>query len=221
MDIADGRSRVKRCRIGRTNNQTRQSEMLRFQFALRQILAGPARTQFSGSEPLRPSHQPLAGLDRPHARTQRDATARSNTRGICGISTATGMTIVTPNPVSHGCQSGSRTGSVPMIFGRIICVRFLPMEGRRADVDLAIIPRLNHLEALDLHGAYISNAALGHLEGMTHLRRLDLELSAVSDVELGGVSDVGIAHLKGLTNLQSLDPRCNRLSDAGMCIRDD
>jgi hypothetical protein len=104
----------------------------------------------------------------------------------------------------------------PHYFGRVNCVRFFPIEARRANDDLAVISRLYRLEELDLHGAYVTNAALAHLEGMTSLRRLELELRAVSDLDLGGVSDAGIAHLAGLTNLQTLNLRANRLSDAGI-----
>jgi hypothetical protein len=104
----------------------------------------------------------------------------------------------------------------PHYFGRVRCVRFFPIEGRRADEDLAVIPRLHGLEELDLHGAYVSNAALAHLEGMTCLRRLDLDLSAVSDLDMGGVSDAGLAHLKSLAKLKEVSLLKTEVTRAGV-----
>ena len=87
------------------------------------------------------------------------------------------------------------------------------------------------VETVDLYGTQVSDAGLGHLEGLTALEGLDLRGTQVSDaglvhlesltalevLYLGGtqVGDAGMAHLEGLTALKWLDLTVTQVSDAG------
>jgi hypothetical protein len=60
---------------------------------------------------------------------------------------------------------------------------------------------------MTLHGNGLSDAGLEHLEGLTHLKSLDLKRWQITDA--------GLEHLKGLTSLEGLDLAHTQVTDVG------
>ena len=76
-------------------------------------------------------------------------------------------------------------------FGKVVYVVALT---RGIDNSVfAPLGRLKWLERLNLTGTAVTEAGLARLEGLTHLRTLDLSNAT-------GVGDAGLAHLKGLAS---------------------
>lgn len=83
---------------------------------------------------------------------------------------------------------------------------------RRCFIDLTSLSRLGpgDLQVLDLSWTCVSEAELGHIEGLTLLRTLDLHET--------GVSDLGLAHLRNLSSLENLNLSATRISDNGLAL---
>jgi hypothetical protein len=79
-----------------------------------------------------------------------------------------------------------------------------------SDTDLGALGRLNRLEVLSLGRSTVTDAGLARLEGLSHLRWLELR-------NWPQLSDAGLAHLKGLTGLRGiLLYNSPKVSDAGL-----
>jgi internalin A len=84
------------------------------------------------------------------------------------------------------------------------------------------IGRLSHVEKLDLHGPFVTDAGLAHLKGLTNLSSLnigDRYFDCAGTINLLGtarVTDAGMPYLKGLTKLVFLDLDGTKVSDAGL-----
>ena len=95
------------------------------------------------------------------------------------------------------------------------------------------IGKLSRLESLNLRGAsHITDAGLAKLEGLTHLRRLELGFTSATDAGLAHVgklsglevldllgteaTDAGLGHLRGLTRLEWLRISSSLVTDAGL-----
>jgi hypothetical protein len=101
------------------------------------------------------------------------------------------------------------------------------------DSDLVDLEGLSHLTTLCLANlSTISDGGMVHVEGLSELRVLYLELTNVSDaglVHLGRldqlirldlqrtkITDAGLVHLRPLRHLQQLNLQYNRVADAGL-----
>ena len=85
------------------------------------------------------------------------------------------------------------------------------------------IGRLGHIETLDLRGPLVTDEALSHLKGLTHLSELRIGDREVGDrsgtlrsLGTARVTDAGLSHLKGLTNLSYLDLNGTQVGDVGL-----
>jgi hypothetical protein len=70
------------------------------------------------------------------------------------------------------------------------------------DSDLAVLVKFPDLEKLQLAGAFITDAGLDSLQGLSKLKELVLENTEITDA--------GLAKLQGLKNLKSLNVRRSR-----------
>ena len=83
------------------------------------------------------------------------------------------------------------------------------LKGTRAtNLELVHLEGLPHLKHLDLFGTNISDNGLAHLGHLAELERLELNGT--------GTTDAGLEHLKGLTNLRILNLADTKVSDAGL-----
>jgi hypothetical protein len=128
-------------------------------------------------------------------------------------------------------------------FGHAVSVA---LGQRGSPSTLSNIGRLNHVDRLDFHGPFVTDAGLAHLKGLTKLNYLNFGyrgydctggtstwaparvtdagmpylkgLAILSFLDLSGtqVSDVGLENLAGLTELLSLRLSDTRVSDAGL-----
>jgi hypothetical protein len=62
---------------------------------------------------------------------------------------------------------------------------------------------------LELRGPEITDAALGHLEGLTGLKQLHI-------ISRTKITDAGLVHLEGLTGLEKLTLHSTEITDAGL-----
>jgi Leucine-rich repeat (LRR) protein len=103
-----------------------------------------------------------------------------------------------------------------------------------SDDGLLYLNSLDELKHLRITSDKITDAGLQHLQGVTNLERIDLDLmrTQISDVGLerlrgltsirslslskANITDTGLAHLKTLTELERLDLFGTKVSDAGL-----
>ncbi len=93
-------------------------------------------------------------------------------------------------------------------IGNLTLIKEMNLSAFVSDAELAHLKGLTNLSYLCLGGNRISDAGLAHLKSLTTLERLSIGSSRVSDA--------GLAHLEALTNLTVLDLSYTAVTDAGL-----
>jgi hypothetical protein len=100
------------------------------------------------------------------------------------------------------------------------------------DAGLAHLSRLTQVTSLGLLGCQINGSGLKNIQGMTHLKTLNLQLCPITDDNLvylkdlkeieglyfleAPITDAGLKHLKALPKLRELHLHMTRITDAGL-----
>ena len=92
-------------------------------------------------------------------------------------------------------------------FGHITLVKG-PSSMTPAGEVMAAVGQLPQVQYLDVDQAYLTDADLVHLRGLTDLRNLSLSN--------GQITDAGMGNLEGLTKLSSLSLQFTRITDTGL-----
>ena len=92
-------------------------------------------------------------------------------------------------------------------FGRVVAADLAQYQTVSEGL-IEQIGRLEHLKSLTVYAAFLTDAQLARLKGLT----------GITDLWLDGtqVTDSGLAHLKGLTKLNVFRSRTPQVSDAGL-----
>ena len=90
---------------------------------------------------------------------------------------------------------------------RVVVLRF-EFGDKLSDDDLVNLEGLTHLRSLDLAGSQVTDAGLVHLQAMTDLHHLDLDNTRITDA--------GVEHLRMLKQLESLSVKNTPISEGGV-----
>ena len=84
------------------------------------------------------------------------------------------------------------------------------------EADLEALAAKSHLKRLDVHDSSVSNDDLEHLAGLREVEWLDLSSTRATTAQKPRITDAGLKHLTQWTRLRTLNLHGNPITDAGL-----